>query len=1067
MNKFLVHSVFDNTAASHKDKVAIEFNGSELSYGKLNEYTNKLANLLREIGVEKEEVVGVYLPSCTEHVVSIIGINKSGGAFMPLGTNTPEKRMSYLLNYVRPKRLITSRENLSRASELVNTHESLEDIIIISVDDNELTLETCDVKGNGKLYESISSELNFEIQIDGDATCYIIYTSGSTGTPKVIEGRHKSLSHFIHWEIEEFGIDSNDKISQFAPNTFDVSLRDIFIPLLAGGTLCIPDEEKKSNSYLLVNWIVNSGLTLIHCVPSLFRLIIEELKTSDELREGLLQSLKYFVLGGDALYGRDIKNWRETVGSNQVELVNIYGPSETTLAKLFNRIGEQEDFSDGEIVPLGWPISNTSALILNDRDELCNQGETGRLFIKTPFRSKGYYKDEQLTKEKFVQNPLHNDFEDILYNTGDLASYLEGNKIKFLGRADNQVKINGNRVELFEIESNLATFEFIEEAFVGVVEKEAEKVIVAYYKALSEVKTSEVNNYLDQSLPKYMHPAHYVKMEEFPLNSNGKIDRGACNAKFLESLSSKSSSAVEAEILNEEQIKLKDIFEDVLKLDAIGINDSFFDLGGTSLKGIRIISRVYKEFGVLFKLPDLFANPTLSEFNKIIIREKGFHEENESNAELSPIQPIGEEQPYYEVSHAQKRLWLLHQFEDGRMAYNVPSAFILKGDLNVEALQSALSEIVKRHEVLRTSFIVVDGLPKQKINDNINSKLNYIDLCDANDQEEKVNDLIINQVSNTFELDEESLLKTFLIKLSDSLHVFAYVLHHIISDGWSSGVFFKELQLLYKSYSNNESSELEPLRIQYKDYAKWQNDQLTQEGANSHKEYWYGKFRTEVPTLELPADFERPEIKTYNGENQWTFINQSVFDKLKDLSKGRSLYTSLMAALKVLLYKYTDQTDIVIGAAVNGREYEDLHNQIGFYVNTLALRTEFSEEDSFNSLLEKVDKTILEGYEHEVYPFDKLVDDLELKRDTSRNPLFDVMVTYINESEIQLIPDLEGIEINSYNTNYKVSKFDLTFTFVAYEKELEVLVNYNTDLFHSTTIDRLLNHFTALLTTVL
>ncbi|MEL7002885.1 MAG: amino acid adenylation domain-containing protein, partial [Bacteroidota bacterium] len=1062
MNKLLVHSVFENIVSKYQQKAAIEYQEKTLTYGQVNRFANHVAYSLISQGVQPQDVMAVYLPSCPEYVVSIIGINKAGGAFMPIDIGTPEERLKYLLGKVEPSILITDKESISTlSSEIVEG--SFKSVLLLDHDEFfNISLQ------NGQVLEA-QEDLNEnpKVEIDSEGRNYILYTSGSTGNPKVIAGRHKSLSHFIHWEMTEFEMGSSDKVSQLAPNSFDVSLRDIFVPLLSGGTLCIPDQSIKLNSHKLLEWVINSELTLVHCVPSLFRLIMEELKSPES--GGMIPQLKYFLLGGDALYGRDVNAWKALEGVSNIQLVNIYGPTETTLAKLFYRV-EDREYPATEIIPLGIPISNATVLILNEKNELCDAGEPGRIIIKTPFISNGYYRDQELTKEKFVQNPLHNDFEDTVYDTGDLGKYIANGNIQFLGRADNQVKINGNRVELFEIETVLAKHESFAEVVVGVVENEDEKLIVAYYKGETEIKVSDMEDYLTNFLPIYMHPSQYMHLEEFPLNKNGKVDRAACNKLFSENKRtnvSTSSQVTDVE-LTEDQTLLKNIFAEVLKLDNVGLNDSFFDLGGTSLKGIRIISRIYKEFGVLFKLPDLFANPSVAEFDQLIKAEKGDDTNEASNTQKksSPITPLDEKQEFYEVSHAQKRLWLLHQFEDGRMAYNVPRTFLLEGELNVSALKFAMSEIVAHHETLRTSIVAVDGTPMQQIHSEVELDFRELDYSNSLNKEEDINYLLKTEVIAPFSLEDQSLIRIHLIKLDSDLHFFAYCMHHIISDAWSSGVIFKELQTYYKNYVDGETESLPALRIQYKDYAAWQNGELLKEGISSHKEYWHSKFNKEITALDFPTDRARPEVTTYNGENKWIFIEEKVFNKLKTVSDGKSLYASLMATLKLLLYKYTNQTDIILGAAVAGRDYEDLHDQIGFYVNTLAFRTDFEENDTFEQLLDKVNSTILEGYEHQIYPFDKLVDDLELKRETGRNPMFDIMTTFWNDSEQQQIPQLDGLQIQNYNTDYKVSKFDLTFTFVTFETELEVLINYNTDLFDDSTIDRILDHFSKLLETV-
>lgn len=433
MNKKVLHSVIDHISEANRERIAIEEGAQNINYGNLRNYANRIANNLLNVETKKGDVVGVYLESGINYVASILGINKAGAIFMPLELSYPLKRTEHILEKVQPSMIITEEKYVDDILAIYTgslAKDALKKVILVSGADQAVSLAVVEGGIIIQKSEGVWNEGIVPVEVDGDDSNYLLYTSGSTGQPKIIEGCHKSLSHFIHWEKGEFKLDERVKVSQLAPISFDVSLRDIFVPLLSGGTLCVPERGVKLGPLKLIQWIGISKITLMHMVPSVFRLITQALKNDETLLKSTEQ-LQYILLAGEALYGRDVQAWRKVAGE-KTELVNLYGPTETTLAKVFNRIGHIED--SHAIIPLGKPISNAVVIIIAN-DQLCNIGEIGEICIKTPFRSKGYYRDQQQTNDRFIQNPLHKDSEDIIYKTGDLGRYLENQTIEFVGRA--------------------------------------------------------------------------------------------------------------------------------------------------------------------------------------------------------------------------------------------------------------------------------------------------------------------------------------------------------------------------------------------------------------------------------------------------------------------------------------------------------------------------------------------------------------------------------------------------------------------------------------------------------
>ncbi|QXV63864.1 amino acid adenylation domain-containing protein [Mucilaginibacter sp. 21P] len=524
MNKKVLHTLIDEHSHHQGERIAIKETLGGLSYIKLRAYSNAIGHGLVGLGLLPGEAAGVYLPGGMGYVSAILGVNKAGGIFMPLERKYPDNRLRWLLEYVSPGLIITDAEGAEKLKAITQEGSyRLGRLLVISLSPSELRMREYEAS-TGYSAELTLCTADVAIDLTGEEGNYLLYTSGSTGYPKVIEGCHKSLSHFIHWEVKEFGLNSESLVSQLVPLSFDVSLRDIFAPLLSGGTLCIPDEGLKGDPVGLLKWIRSEGITLIHTVPSLLRLLTRELELNPGLKAGL-STLQHLLLSGEALYGKDVLHWRKAAGGG-VELVNLYGPTETTLAKVYNRIGD--DAGDpGAVIPLGNPLPNTAVLICNDNTQ-SKIGAIGEIYIKTPFRSRGYYKDASLTAGSFIQNPLHNDYEDIVYRTGDLGKYLADRSIAFVGRQDSQVKIRGNRVELSETERVLHGYPGISQAVVIAIKGADESdVLACYYVATGAIDDDELRNYLKAHLPDYMHPSYFCQLDEFPLNLNGKVNRKA------------------------------------------------------------------------------------------------------------------------------------------------------------------------------------------------------------------------------------------------------------------------------------------------------------------------------------------------------------------------------------------------------------------------------------------------------------------------------------------------------------------------------------------------------------
>ena len=1048
MNKKLVHSVFAHIAARFPEHIAIEEENCSIDYKTLNRRADFLAHQLRAEGIGSESVVGLFLPPGIDYVLSLLAVLKAGGAFLPLDVDSPEKRLRFLLEKAEPTVIIAQTEMQHVLAQWTAVDQSGKNpkYTCLCVDGMEQA-QSADDPSVGDL----------ETVADPDGGCYLLFTSGSTGEPKAVFGRHKSLSHFIHWEIKEFQLDHRVRVSLLAAPTFDVSLRDIFIPLLTGGTLCIPSPATRSSASGLFAWIRTAQLHLIHCVPSLFRLISRELAHHPDPRNAL-PDLQRLFLAGEPVYGQDVREWYSLTGGHPA-LVNLYGPSEGTLAKAFFCIPDIA-WEPQTIIPLGQPIANTALLILRN-NRLCGIGERGELYIKTPFLSKGYYKDEDLSSAVFVQNPLNSE-PDLIYRTGDQARYLEDRSVEFLGRLDNQVKINGIRIELGEVEQAAFQHSAVQQAVViahtpGRTGAQATgPVLVCYYTAAEDLPQEALRDHLRQYLPEYMIPPFLVQLQEFILNLHGKIDRRAL-PQPEELLYQRVPYQAPK---NQVEEKLAVIWGEILGLEKVGVQSPFIELGGDSLKAIRTLSKIYKVFGVELSLRDLFAVPTIAGLSQLLAER--------DHVTFQPI-PAQPEQEDYPVSHAQKRLWTLQQLDIDARAYNLPAGFHLKGPCDMNAFSTALRQLTARHEALRTCFVSRgDGEVRQKVLQASEIDLQIIDLRGENNPDAQAEQAMQEDRLQPFDLSVAPLLRVKLIRLGESSNLLLFNIHHIICDVWSLDILVREFATYYRAAQQGVPSRIQPLEIQYKDYTVWQHTLLADKQGVQQRQYWLNQLSAPLPQLDLPTDYVRPAVQTFCGDTAHLVLNTKLLAALQKLSRHceASLFMTLTALVRVLLYRYTGQEDLILGVPVAGRQHPDLESQVGLYVNTLALREQLRPAEPFITFLDRIKRSTAEAYDHQLYPFDQLVDELKLERDMSHAPLFDVMVMLQNVASVEL--QLDGLEILPWDeeNHWETSRFDLMFHFMEQSEGLRLDLNFNTDLFKPERIQNMLKHLKHLATVV-
>ncbi|MES1159433.1 MAG: amino acid adenylation domain-containing protein, partial [Bacteroidota bacterium] len=865
-----------------------------------------------------------------------------------------------------------------------------------------------------------------------------MYTSGSSGTPKGVMITHKSVIRLVR-SANYIELTGDETLLATGSLSFDATTFEYWSMLLNGGKLILCRQDFLLDPTKLAEEIRKNNVDTMWITAGWLNHLVDK---DPEIFAGLATLLA----GGEKLSSIHIQALR--IRYPDLKIINGYGPTENTTFSLTYPVT-----SVLEDIPIGKPISNSTAYILDRQQQLLPINVIGEIFVGGDGLAKGYLNNPDLTAEKFLPHPFKKD--DLIYRTGDLGRWLPDGNIAFAGRADDQVKIRGYRVEPGEIAGILQTHPDIDRAIVVVRSgSQGEKELVAYIVSEKIADTTGIHQFISNLLPDYMVPAHFVRLDSLPLTLNGKIDKRKLPDPNDIGLSTGIAYIAPRNQLEE---RLTAIWQEVLGKEKIGVKEDFFVLGGHSLKITRLASQIYKEFDVKPDLNELFARTILEDQASWIGEMK--------KTPFSVISPAAY-QADYPLSSSQQRLWVLSQFKEGNIAYNMPGVYRLEGQLDVAALEWAFEALIERHEILRTIF-KEDGQGdlRQFIRSpqEIGFKIAFRDLRPEETAEKQLNSLIRSAFIRSFDLATGPLLRAGLYQVAENSWIFTYVMHHIISDGWSMGILIKELLSLYNARIEGIFQPLPPLKIQYKDYAVYQQEQLTGGGMEIHKSYWLRQFEGVLPVLELPADRSRPAIKTYNGAAITRTLPVSLVDGIKECSheQGATLFMGLMAAINALLYRYTGQKDIIIGCPVAGREHIDLDGQIGFYVNTLALRTRFEEEDSYRQLIVNARSVTLEAYHHQSYPFDELLSGLDLQRDMSRDALFDVMVVLQNmdNDPSRTMPVMKGLTVSTLKEDRQVtSKFDLLFDFAEIEGELRLRIEYNTDIYEKDTIERLASH---------
>ena len=1031
-NGACVHELFERWAARRPEEIALVFEQSRMTYRELNDRANQLAGYLQSVGVGPEHLISICVERSAEMIVGALGIMKAGAAYVPIEPSYPRERKAWLLEETGSKVIVTQRHLLEGFS---------------GVEARTICLDADWEQIQGQ------STKNVITSVTGENLAYVLFTSGSTGKPKGVAIEHRQLVNYTNAVAEELKLGEGASYATVSTLSADLGNTAIYPALCGGGTLHVVSQDRATDAEALCEYIGREAVDCLKIVPSHFRALLRE-----ETKHVIPR--RHLVLGGEACGVELVREINRLSGD--VRVLNHYGPTETTVGALTLDVETEKLDERWMTVPIGRPIHNLQAYILNRQMEPAGLWETGELYIGGAGLARGYFNRADLTADRFVPDPFGRQQGQRLYRTGDLARYLPDWSIEYIGRADDQVKLRGYRVELGEIESVLRQHPEVGGCVVILREdRPGDKRLVAYFAGRQKSPLDKValQQYLKAKLPEYMLPSTFVQMETLPITRNGKIDKQALPIPDQHRMNLGRADLTPHTPFEE---LIASIWRELLGVEQVGVDDDFFELGGHSLLATQAISRMRSAFHVEIPLRSLFEERTISKLAGVV--ERALRNEDGYSSPIRPV-PRNTDSP---LSFAQQRLWLLHQIDPASASYNLPRTVRIRGPLNLAAMERAINELLRRHEVLRTSFRTIDGLPRLSVMPALKIVIKQVDLRDLPEQEpeSQVARFALEQAKLPFDLAQAPLLRVSLLRIDSEDHVFVAIMHHLISDAWSMGVFIREIAALYSAFSNalpdDTPSPLPDLPIQYADFAHWQRAWLKGDVLARQIAYWREKLSGDLPVCELPADRPRGLLRTFNGATTSFTLPQHLSQSLKTLSleESATLFMTLVAAFRVLLFRHTNQEDIIVGTPIANRNRSEIEGLIGFFANTLVLRTDLSGDPGFRELLRRERATALGAYSHQDLPFEKLVEELNPERSLNRTPLFQVMIQLQNTPvEAESVADitLEPLELDTGAVN-----FDLTLSLADLRDGIAGTIRYNQDLFDPETISRIAEQFETL-----
>ncbi|CAK15987.1 non-ribosomal peptide synthetase [Pseudomonas entomophila] len=1018
------HHLIEAQAARAPEAIALTFEGRHLSYGALNEQANRLAHQLIGAGVGPDTQVGLACRRGPDMLVGLLAILKAGGAYVPLDPAYPRERLAYMIDDSGIRLLLADPE----------TARQMDVPVSVSV----LPLAApADLPAH-----------NPEVALGPDNLAYVIYTSGSTGNPKGVLLPHGNILRLFAATAEWFDFGADDVWSLFHSYAFDFSVWEIFGALMHGGRLLIVPQDVTRSAEDFYALLCDEGVTVLNQTPSAFKQLMQVACQAPDSRRHVL---RYVVFGGEALEVKGLRPWFERFGDQPTRLINMYGITETTVHVTYRPLS-LADLDNGVGSPIGVPITDLSWYVLDGQLNPVAAGCVGELYVGGAGLARGYHRRGGLSAERFLADPF-GPAGARLYRTGDLARHTVSGEIEYIGRMDHQVKIRGFRIELGEIEACLLAQPGVRQAAVLALPGIGGAQLVAYVVMAEggepQARRDALRQGLRQDLPDYMVPAHFLLLDALPLTTNGKLDR-----KALPSPDASQPQAAFRAPASELEQRLAAVWESVLDIERVGLDDDFFALGGHSLLATQVISRVRQVLGRQVALRTLFEHTTLGGFAQALAPQ--------DDVRLSeiPLVPRGASQP---LSFAQERQWFLWQLEPGSAAYHIPMALRLRGTLDIAALERSFATLVERHESLRTRFVTEEGQVRQVIDAASPLTLSLDLSLLGNPDEQALRAVVEEETRQLFDLEQGPLLRLRLLRLAEQEHVLVMTQHHIVSDGWSMQRLVEELVALYDAFSQGQAAQLPALPIQYLDYAVWQRQWLAEGEQARQLAYWTAKLGGEQPVLELPTDRPRPAAQSYRGARHALHLAPALADGLRQLAQREqvTLFMLLLASFQALLHRYSGQADIRVGVPIANRTRLETEGVVGFFVNTQVLKAEVDGQASFQALLAQVRQAALEAQAHQDLPFEQLVEALQPERSLSHSPLFQVMFNHQRVAAAMAAP--HGLQVEALGWDSHSTQFDLSLNTFEGEQGLSASLVYATDLFDAASIERLGAHWQQLL----
>jgi len=1026
---------FEAQAQRTPEALAVIHEGRHWNYRQLNERANQMAEYLHQHGVGPETVAGVAVSRSAELIVSLLGILKAGGAYLPLDVDYPAERLRYMIRSAKAKIVVVREQERAK----LESEGALDGVEVVSIDRDHAAISSC-------------SRANPAVGVSKNSLAYVIYTSGSTGTPKGVMISHGSLTNFAFAMGDAMQLRSDDRVLQFASVSFDASAVQIYPALLRGGAVILHPTPNRLSNQELLQFTRQQGITTLDLPAAFWRQWIED----PAVREGIAgTAVRTFMTGGESVSWQKLKLWAQWAPREPL-FVSSYGPTECTVTStvfVARKTEVQAATPERTHITLGAPLANTRTYVLDRHLQPAASGCLGGLYIGGNGVARGYIQDPELTASKFLPDPFTSTPGARMYSTGDLARYLPDGSIQFVGRMDEQVKIRGFRIEIEEVEAVLQKCPEVKEAAVA-TRKEADggDRLVAYLTPVNAetFSTRAAREFLRSRLPEFMVPAHFVILQSMPMTINGKVDRNALPEQ------AQSSTTITPPQTATEQ-KLAELWGETLGITEVSRNENFFDLGGHSLLATRLVSKIREVFHLEVPLREVFEFPTIVDFAQNMEKASAATESRIRRAARTEGLPL---------SFAQQRLWFLEQVESSAGKFNIPNVVHLQGALNIEALKRSITELVKRHETLRTVFPMVDGVPAQRILQEIQVEVPVTDLRDYPEKQKAITcDRVVEaELHFQFDLQHGPLMRTHLLRTKQDEYLLLLNLHHIVFDGWSLGVLIDDLARFYRAFSDNKEPALPELPIQYVDYACWQRERLTGALLEDHLNFWRSHLRNAPATLHLPQS--RTKQLSTGGLRHPFSIAQSTTGALQRTSNEErtTLFVTCLTAFSIALSSYTGQDDMVIGVAASNRTQVEVERLIGCFFNQLPLRIQLAGDPTFRELVRRVSRASFEAYAHQEMPFDLLVQHLRPERTSASSSLFQVLFVYQN-MPLDTV-ELPGLTLALPEINTNEVKFDFSVFLKSEHGRIEGVVEVSHGMLNPEIISNLVKHYMDVLSAV-